>query len=306
MRWVVFVVTRSGFFFVLLLLASVVVVDYGKVFVGEDVRSFQFVRPDSFKSFVSEYEQRGRFDKDTLRRFLYYYKKAAEYMPNPADAFSLLGFCYFESGQYREAVGAYKRSIKINPKFFWSRYNLGFILFKQGKLRAASRWLRSALDIPPPVSLNFIGSSQRIYMPLLSARGIWSGQGLLRSLRDGQRDCFSLLGFVYYRLGDFKAMEEAARAAVRLNVGGKEFFHYCIGLASYRLGEYKMAIAYFKDAVKNYPQDFYAYYYLGKSFKALGMDELAAKPLLSAEALRRLPRKGVLEETIASVRIGMF
>ncbi len=305
-RALFFIATRSVFFFALLTLASVAVVDYSKVFVGEDVRSFHFFKPSSFEYLVKTYDSGKQFDKYKLRKYIYYYNKASEYMPSPADAFGMLGFCYFEAGQIRKAVAAYKQSVRINPKFFWSRYNLGVIFFKEGRLRAASKWLKSALDIAPPVTLNFIGSSQRIYKPVLSARGMWSGQGLLRSLRDGQKDCFSLLCIVYYQLGDFKAMEEAAHAAVKLNVGGKEFFHYCIGLAAYRLGEYKKAIAYFKDAVKNYPDDFSSYYYLGKSFKSLGMDELAAEPLMYAQMLKKLPKRDVLDEVLGSIRIAMF
>ncbi len=305
-RVLVFVATRGIFFFVCLVVVSFFIIDYGKVFVGEDVRSFHFVKPSSFSYLVETYESGRQFDRHRLMKYIYYYKKAAEYMSSPADAFGMLGFCYFEAGQTRKAISAYKHAVKINPKFFWSRYNLGVIFFKDARLRTAVKWLKSALKIPPPVTLNFIGSSERIYKPVLLARNMWSGQGLLRSLRDGQRDCFSLLCVVYYQLGDFKAMEEAARAAVVLNVGGKEFFHYCIGLAAYKLKEYKKAIAYFKDAVKNYSDDFLSYYYLGKSFEALGMDELAAEPLMHAEMLKRLPKRDVLKEVLETIRIGMF
>ncbi len=63
-----------------------------------------------------------------------YYKKAVEGLllytndnPNNPDGFYLLGNSYFAVGQHAEAIGAYKKTLELTPKFAKARYNLGYI-----------------------------------------------------------------------------------------------------------------------------------------------------------------------------------
>ena len=45
--------------------------------------------------------------------------------PDDARAHANLGYAYYETGKYKEAIKSYKQAIRINPDYAMAHYNLG-------------------------------------------------------------------------------------------------------------------------------------------------------------------------------------
>ena len=64
-------------------------------------------------------------------------EKFTEQNPNYSDGYYLLGNAYFATGKNKEAIAAYLECLRISPRFARVRYNLGFVLVKEGEMERA-------------------------------------------------------------------------------------------------------------------------------------------------------------------------
>lgn len=79
-------------------------------------------------------------------------QRAAELMPNDAEAQSNLGVTLKDLGHLKEAEACYLRALKIRPDFAEALNNLGVVLEDMGRLREAEARYRRALQIKPDVA----------------------------------------------------------------------------------------------------------------------------------------------------------
>jgi protein O-GlcNAc transferase len=87
--------------------------------------------------------------KDALPAF----RKAAELMPDDAEAHNNLGIALQEGGQTDEALASFRRALAIDPGFIEAHYNLGNVLSELGRLEEAAASYRNALKINPDFAL---------------------------------------------------------------------------------------------------------------------------------------------------------
>ena len=175
-------------------------------------------RPESFDYLVQTYRDGKAFDQKKLEAYAFYYQKVTEYIPNRADAYGLLGFCYYHLDKKKEAIAAYEKAIEMNPNFFWFRYNLSMIYFKAGQYKEAYEVLKKAVKTSPQATLKYIQWSKRIYVPLIVIQ-IRLGYSVEKDLKNGYRECYKRLAMLqqfFFNRPEFKALFEKMESKLHL------------------------------------------------------------------------------------------
>jgi protein O-GlcNAc transferase len=88
-------------------------------------------------------------------------RKAAELLPQDADAFNNLAVALTDLGQFHEAVECCHRALKIKPDDARAHNNLGIALFEMGRIDEAVTCYQRALKIKPDYfkALNNLGGA---------------------------------------------------------------------------------------------------------------------------------------------------
>ena len=77
------------------------------------------------------------------------FEHATEILPEYADAWTNLALAYDYKKQYDAALGAYRKSLDLNPDNPYTLYNLGLTLGKLGLFKEAVEIFRHAVEIKP-------------------------------------------------------------------------------------------------------------------------------------------------------------
>jgi tetratricopeptide (TPR) repeat protein len=129
-----------------------------------------------------------------LREYVQYFKLVTEYMPQQADAYAMLGFCYAYQGQWAESEEALKKSLSLNPYSFWPYYNLGLLYGRTGHPKEAQIILAKALALPLEKTLGTITSS-KIYRDIIVSSGK-NFDDVVQSLQQGYQSAALLLKII--------------------------------------------------------------------------------------------------------------
>ncbi len=142
-------------------------VDPDKVQLRARTATLNNYMPAAYEPLVEFIESHGQKNNGQIRsQYVEYYEKVVEFVPDQADAYALLGFCYYYLGETQKAVSAYQRAMFLNPRFFWSAYSLGVIYFKSKEYVSALAAFKSALAASPETTLATLRYSQ-VYRPLI-------------------------------------------------------------------------------------------------------------------------------------------
>jgi tetratricopeptide (TPR) repeat protein len=133
--------------------------------------------------------------------FSLYYGKVAEMYPDNDAGHYLLGYCEYYSGDIDMAREQFEKTIKLDPSFFWSYYNLGVIYFQQGNFFKSADILSKAFTFKKEITLNVL-RQETFYGQ------IWSyiadpPQILGKDLDEGQEDAAFLLAAYLVKAGRF-------------------------------------------------------------------------------------------------------
>ncbi|VAX37906.1 hypothetical protein MNBD_UNCLBAC01-857 [hydrothermal vent metagenome] len=104
------------------------------------------------------------------RVYIAYYTRVSEYYPEVFGGEEILGFCYYQTGQYEKAWKSYQKSISIHPDFFWAHYNLGLFYFQKGRYKEAADFFQKAVQCDPGETLKKMYAS-RVYREILRNAG---------------------------------------------------------------------------------------------------------------------------------------
>ena len=124
------------------------------------------------------------------------------------------GLVYERAGRYNDAVRAYLRSLKLNPKDVRVWVNLGNVYARMGKRRKAEEAYRRALEVDP--------ERPEVYFNLGSLYYAEGRYGKAREALEKARDLMPgspavlyYLGLVYERQGDLPQAVRCYRLAFR-------------------------------------------------------------------------------------------
>jgi tetratricopeptide (TPR) repeat protein len=237
---------------------------------------------DLWKNF---FEGQKRPAEKFLQESVKYYEKIAEYGMANEEVYHMLGLCYDFLGQEEKAVSSYGKAVALNPRFFWSRYNLGLILFRRAQYKAATDILKDTVTLDPRLTMQKIAGS-RIFGEIISSIGDLN-YPIYESLQGGYRDCYQMIVLSCYRMKNFQEMFRWAQAAISLSLDSDGFFSYQAGAAAYELKEYSQASSLLAESLKKRPEDPQPFLYLGLSKQALGEKDAAAANLLRAKFLQK-------------------
>ncbi|MBS1809633.1 MAG: tetratricopeptide repeat protein [Acidobacteria bacterium] len=133
--------------------------------------------------------------------------------PNNSEAYNLLGVCFDEKGQYREAQDEYKKAIQLEPINARFLNNLGYSYYLGSNDKQAIKWYQKALKLTPD-----------------------------------DRRIMNNLGLAYGRRGDYvKAKDQFVKAV------GEHGAHLNLGYIYSQQGRYQQAIDQFEIALKLQP-----------------------------------------------------
>jgi Tfp pilus assembly protein PilF len=98
-----------------------------------------------------------------------------------AEAQLALGHTYLKEQKDREAIKAFKESIKLNPNVAETYYGLGFSNFRLGRFRDAADAFKKAINLSPRMAKAHYGLSLS-YQELNNTSGVLEEYKILESL----------------------------------------------------------------------------------------------------------------------------
>ena len=131
--------------------------------------------------------------------------------PNNAEAYNLLGVCFDEKGQFREAQDEYKKAIQLEPINARFLNNLGYSYYLANNDKQAVKWYQKALKFTP--------DDRRIMNNLGLAFG---RKGEYPKAKEqfvkavGDHGAFLNLGYIYSQQGRYQQAIEQFEAALKL------------------------------------------------------------------------------------------
>ncbi|GEM_PF-3396261 len=182
-----------------------------------------------------------------LSFYVRYFQQAAQTLPPAyaADAYAMLGFCYFHQDKFKESYESYTRSLEQNPAFLWTYYNLAVIEFRSRNYDKAVFLLDRMFKVNPEISIQVLSSS-KIYTDIL--RGNQGAIDLPGELKATYADAMRMLVISLYQLKKFPELLNTAQYAVASRFEPAAVFNYYAALAADALGDAPKAAAFRKLA----------------------------------------------------------
>jgi protein O-GlcNAc transferase len=200
-------------------------------------------------------------------------QKAAELLPNDAEAHGNLALVLRARGQLEAAVASGRRALLIRPGFAEAYNNLGVALKDLGRLDEAVASYRRALEIKPGFAeaYNNLGKALSELGQFDSA--VASYRRALE-IRPGFAEAHNNLGNALNDLGQLEAALACFRRAIELKPGIAEA-HNNLGVILEKIGQLYDAVASYRKAVEIKPDYAEAYRNLGVLLQTLGQSEAA-------------------------------
>lgn len=181
---------RSILLYAAIILLLYVVLNHDNALNRAQRRALNRIIP--FMNHLAEFVEKGTEpSRKGFEEYLDYYRIVDAYIPGRDDTKAMLGFCYYHLGQYGKALSSYKKSIDLNPHFFWSYYNLGVLYFQKGDYQEAAEMFKKAIATKPDISVKIIFSS-KLYREILNT--VKNPRGAIeKSLKRGYLNCYRML-----------------------------------------------------------------------------------------------------------------
>lgn len=125
---------------------------------------------------------------------------------NTTEAYTAKGVEYYQAGQYKKAIEAFKRAINLDPNAAEAHYHLGDAYFISNQPKEAVKSYKHAIELKPDYLI-----------------------------------VYNNMGTAYHRLGDFKAAVDAYKVALRLAPDYTQA-RYGLGIAYLELKETENAL----------------------------------------------------------------
>jgi tetratricopeptide (TPR) repeat protein len=208
-----------------------------------------------------------------------------------AEAQYDLGVALFQAGKVPEAIGHYKRALRLKPDYTGAHYNLGLALARLGRLPEAIGHYERALQIPPDYTDT--GSYAEIHNDLGLAlvqlgrvpEAIEHYEEALRIQPDYAAAHYNL-GLALLQQGRLPEAISHWEQAVRINPDYADA-HYNLGLALWQTGQLPEAVGHYEQALRINPDSVEAHVNLGIALSQMGKRQEGLAQF--REALRRRP-----------------
>jgi len=183
------------------------------------------------------------------------FRRAIELDPKDADSHCNLGkiLCDAE-GDYDAAVQCQRTAIELDPEYYRAHFNLGTALEHQGKLDEALAAYRKSIGIEPKFALGYFNVAWLVATrPDATMRDPAEALKLATTalqLEPGNPDHYQCLGVAYYRSGNWKAAVAALERSVERRDGGDGCDWFFLAMANWQLKNKPGARRWYDKAVE--------------------------------------------------------
>lgn len=173
------------------------------------------------------------------------------------------GIIFQDKGKLSNAERAFKKAIKIDPKFVEAHNNLGNVLLDQGRIKEASNAYQKALKLLPdhPLILNNVGNVLQLQGENEKALS-WFEKAI--SQDPNHVDAYCNQGNAFRALERYREAVESYNRALEINPQLVEI-QYNLGVLLVELQRLNSAINCFNQALRINPKDKAIYLELGKA-----------------------------------------
>src|SRR3989338_9680678 len=214
---------------------SLIRAEHQNVLAKSKMISLNLHKPEDFKLL---YHLSGPEAVESLKRLHYYviyFQQVAQTLPpvHSADAYAMLGFCYFHQNKFKESYENYTKSLEQDPTFLWTYYNLAVIEFKARNYDKAVFLLDRMFKVSPEISAKIISSS-KVYSDVLRDH-----QGPLvfpRELKATYADAMRMMVISLYQTKKFPELLTTARYAASSGFVPAAVFDHYAALAADTMG----------------------------------------------------------------------
>lgn len=195
-------------------------------------------------------------------------KKAADLLPNDAEAHYNLGNFYYDKNQLTEAEISYRRAIQADSSLAQAHYNLGSVLKDRGLFDQAEDCYLKALKINPNNFAMHLNLAQMYYehKHFHDASNCYEAA---INLDPTNAMPYMALGVVYKEIGQLVKAESCYRQALALNAGYVEAYSN-LGVLLKETGRNQEAEGMYRKALNIQPDFVPAHNNLGMLFKSNG------------------------------------
>jgi protein O-GlcNAc transferase len=180
----------------------------------------------------------GKFD-----RFDLHIREAIRLDPLDADAHYQLGRRFFEEKRYREAMGAFQESIKLQPTHYKARYYAGLVHESENDLESAKREFQAAVGIIQGLKLRYAWPFTDLGELFVNEGDYERGLGwLYRATRNDPKSPHAWYHYakaLFQEKPDFE-VKEALLVAISLDPGYSEAY-YLLARYYQRTGEERLS-----------------------------------------------------------------
>ncbi len=244
-------------------------------------------------AFVAEFaeNQSNSFAAPRAEQALRYYRNLIRMMPDSAQVYGALAFCYYHYGNNRKAIRFYEKAVQKDPTFFGFYYNLGSIYSKIKMNDKAIEFLTKAVTISPNATINY----PYVFIPdeMKQVKGDVHHQKIL-NLQNMYEKCHKLIIFSLWSKKDYVGMLEKAKERIDSGSMHKAEYLYYAGIALYELKQYQDAYHYLRQADVLNPQNRETYELLAKCFQQLNLSDASEKISMLIKNNSTLSAKGFL------------
>ena len=205
-----------------------------------------------------------------------FYESGLKLSPKLAPLLLNLGIAHYRAGQFEQAVSVFQRFLEQRPDVTQARQLYGLSLAALGRDDEAIKELEQTLDAAPPdpAVLYSLGLA---YLHLGKA-GFRATLEKLASFPAGYPTLHLLQGLAFLRDQEFEKALEELQSAEKLNPDLPRLY-FSLGLAYFKLGQNREAIAAFEKAVDRGSKDFSTYYFLAEALTDNGDLDIARQRL---------------------------
>ncbi len=199
---------------------------------------------------------------------IHYIKRALEFNPINAEAYTNLGNAFRDKGQPDQAITCYEKAINLKPHIAMPYNNMGCVLQEKGQLNDAISYYQKALKVDPFLSFayNNMGAALQEKNQLDDAISYY--QKAVK-LNPNFADAYNNLGLVFQKKGQLDDSISYYQRAVKLNPK-KADIYFDFGNVLKDKGKIDEAIICYQKAIQLNPDYVNAYFNLGNALQDKG------------------------------------
>jgi serine/threonine protein kinase/Flp pilus assembly protein TadD len=183
-----------------------------------------------------------------------FYTAAVSIRPSAVAAHGNLGWALSQQGKLDEAIAACRKAIEIDPRNVTAYINLGIALEHQGKLDEAIATNRKAIEVDPKYSIPHLNIAL-ILTTCSDLKFRDTDLALTHAKKSVELDSsnpfsFNSLGVAHYRNGDYKAAIAALERSIELRKGDVSGGGFFLAMSHWQLGNKDEARRCYEKAVQ--------------------------------------------------------